>query len=456
MALEGIRSTMGIEEVVNLQITSASVSPTRAGFGTPLCMAYHTVVPDVAKEYASNAEMVDDGFLVTDPAYRLVQKVFSQNPRPQKIILGKRVLAYTQTIELTPVKLTVGYVYRFTYVNHAGLATDISYTVVTNDTVNLICVALAALLDPLLDSAAVVSPAAPNATKVVITATAGKLINLKGLPKPGDLKVKDVTADPGIATDLAAVLAADPTTWYGICFDHTSKASAVAAAAWVEAIRRIAIVNTTDQECLDGAVTTDVASSLKAAAYVRTEALGSYSELLSYSAAAWLGKMLPKNPGSATWSFKTLAGVTVDVLTGGEKTQAKNKRLNTYTTVGGINVTQWGQSPDGGWIDIVIGTDWLFARISEAVYGMIQAADKVPYTDGGVDSIVNVILGVLGIAQKPAYGFLATTPAPTVTAPKVADVDTAEKTERNLPDVEFGATLAGAIHTVAIRGTLAP
>jgi len=445
---------MGIEEVVNLQISATSVSPTRAGFGTPLCMALHNVVPDRAKVYTSPQEMVDDGFALTDPAYRLVQAVFTQDPRPQKVVLGKRTLAYTQTIEFYPVKTTAGYVYEFTAVSPTGVATDISYVVQANDTVNLICVALAALLNPLSDSTAVVSPAAPDAVKVVFTSTQGKLWNFKNLPLPGDLKLKDVSADPGIATDLAAVLAADPTTWYGVCFDHTSKASAVAAAAWLEGIRRIGVVNTTDQECLDSGVSNDVASQLKAASYVRTEVLGSYKELLSYSAAAWLGKMLPKDPGSATWAFKTLKGITADVLTGGEKTQAKTKRLNTYTEVGGINVTQWGQSPDGGYTDIVVGTDWLFARISEAVYGGIQAQDKIPYTGGGVDSIVNLILGVLKLGIKKL--FLAANPAPTVTAPKVADIDVAEKTERNLPDVTFTARLAGAIHTVAIRGTLTP
>jgi hypothetical protein len=164
--------------------------------------------------------------------------------------------------------------------------------------------------------------------------------------------------------------------------------------------------------------------------------------------------MLPKPPGSATWAFKTLKGITRDVLTAGQKTAAKNKRLNTYTTVGGKNVTQWGQSPDSGFTDIVVGTDWLFARLQEAIWGAFTAADKIPYTDSGVDTIRNVINGVLTLATRKPYSFLATDPAHTITAPKVADIDIAERANRNLPDVSFTATLTGAIHTVDVSGVL--
>ena len=51
-------------------------------------------------------------------------------------------------------------------------------------------------------------------------------------------------------------------------------------------------------------------------------------------------------------------------------------------------------------------------------------------------------------------GILAADPAFTVTAPAVADVSAGDKTARTLPDVDFDATLAGAIHKVEISGTV--
>jgi hypothetical protein len=51
-------------------------------------------------------------------------------------------------------------------------------------------------------------------------------------------------------------------------------------------------------------------------------------------------------------------------------------------------------------------------------------------------------------------GGLSSDPAPEVTAPAVADVDSITKAGRILPDVKFTATLAGAIHNLEISGTL--
>lgn len=443
---------MGLEEVVNLSITTISQAPSRASFGTPLIMAYHNVVPDLLALYKSLAEMTDAGFTVHDPAYRVASAVFSQNPRPTQVMIGKRTHAMTQTLEFTPVNVTVGFHYTFEGVDSAGVVTALDYQVQANDTVNLICVALAALIDPMANGTAVATPAAPNAVKVVWTSSSGKLANFRKLPRVQDMTVKDVSTDPGIASELSAIETLDDSSWYAICFDHSPKAVIEAVATWTESRRKIALCNTSDSECANSGVTNDVCSDLKAAAYMRTEILFSQAEILSYSAAAWLGVMLPKDPGSATWAFKTLRGITVDRLTGGQKTALQNKRCNTYTILGGINVTQWGQDPDGGYTDIVVGTDWLFARLQEAIFGAFTAVDKIPFTDSGVDSIRNVMNAVLKLGIR--MGFLAADPAPTITAPTVADVPIADRANRHLPSVSFTATLAGAIHSVDVDGVL--
>jgi len=64
-----------------------------------------------------------------------------------------------------------------------------------------------------------------------------------------------------------------------------------------------------------------------------------------------------------------------------------------------------------------------------------------------VEADVRAILD-LGIAK----GLIASTPAYTVSVPLAADVSSANKIARNLPDVTWEATLAGAIHHVTITG----
>lgn len=440
---------MSLDQIVNLTITTEATAPTRQGFGIPLLMAYHSR-PERLIQFNSDTEAEDAGFAVTSPVYRMVQMAFRQNPRPLYVMLGKRTTAYTQTLEITPVNVTPGFTYSFEGVDPDGVATPIEYVVQNGDTVSAVCAALTALMAPMADSTAVATPAAPNSTHVLVTTTVGKLTNFRNLPNPADLKIKDTSTDPGIVADLSAVESQDARTWYGIAFDHSPRTVISAAAAWIEARRKIGLFNTSDSEALDPAVTNDIASALKAASYVRSEILYSGVELLSYSALAWMSLMLPKTPGSATWAFKSLAGVTVDTLTGGQMTAAKNKNLNTYTALADRGVTLWGQGPNSGYIDIAIGTDWLYARLQEAIFFLLAQSDKVPYTDSGVDSIRNVMSGVF--EQGVENGFL--TPDYTITFPKVRDVPQADRQGRHLPNGAFQARMQGAIHTVDINGRL--
>jgi hypothetical protein len=170
-----------------------------------------------------------------------------------------------------------------------------------------------------------------------------------------------------------------------------------------------------------------------------------------------VGKVAPTDPGSITWEFKTLAGVPVTTRqhVGGEGgfMELRAKGANYYRAVKGINMTQGGgQAPSGEYLDVMRGSDWLFARIQENCIALLANADKIPYTDRGVDQIRSEILGVLQAGVNA--GFLAEDPAPTVTAPSVADVSSTDKGNRTLPDVDFEATLAGAVHSVTIAGRL--
>jgi hypothetical protein len=81
---------------------------------------------------------------------------------------------------------------------------------------------------------------------------------------------------------------------------------------------------------------------------------------------------------------------------------------------------------------------------------------KIAFTDDGIDMIVNAIKKPLNFYA--ANGGLAVPPsalkAPWVTAPKAVDVSSAKKLARTLPNVKFGAYIAGAIEHVEIAGVL--
>lgn len=196
----------------------------------------------------------------------------------------------------------------------------------------------------------------------------------------------------------------------------------------------------------------DVAQKLADLNYDRTFPTYSASSV-NETEMAWIGLMASKNAGSATWKFKTLNGVTVDTLTDSVRAIIAGKYCNMYTKFATRDMMENGTVSGNEWIDIMRGTDWVKSNIQSDVFNAIANVDKVPFIDPGVDSIKGVTLGVLLRAIE--RGILAASPAPTVTAPLVANISTTDKGNRLLPDIKFYGTYAGAIHKTTINGFLA-
>ncbi len=292
----------------------------------------------------------------------------------------------------------------------------------------------------------------PGSAYVLITANkAGEFFNVKNWTNT--LELSETTSVAGtMSTDFAAISAED-NDWYGLALANNSEAYVEAVAPIAETGDKLFLANTSDFGCGDSGNSTDILSDLQAAAYFKTGTFYNGTELCSYLGAGLLGEMLPWLPGSSTFANKTIAGATVDShVSSTQEGQILTKSGNVYTRTSGRNLTRPGVSAAGEFLDIAFGRDWLKARLQEAVFGVITGVRKVPYTDTGVDMVVAAVKGVL--QNGVDSGFLAADPAPIVTAPKVKDIDDADKANRILPDVNFSATLAGAIHAAEISGTI--
>ncbi|HSN27246.1 MAG TPA: DUF3383 family protein, partial [Kofleriaceae bacterium] len=290
---------------------------------------------------------------------------------------------------------------------------------------------------------------------VTTTLTAPEMVSYSHDSVHSNLTLVDATADAGIAADLAAIYLADP-DFYGLVLDSNGAAEIEAAAAWAESTGGLMFVaQTCDTAVSDTAASSDLASVawyLKSHSYYRTEPLFHPTIGLNFIAAAMLGSRLPRDPGSDTWAFKTLAGIASYALTATQATNLAAKNVMTYTTIAGIDVTQGGKVAAGEWADVIRFRDWLVARIQEAVFALLVNNEKVPYTDAGIDMVKGAVQAVLGDGVR--VGGLASSPKPTVTAPTAASVSSATKATRVLPSVNFGANLAGAIHAVQVSGTV--
>lgn len=427
---------MSLSNIVDVQITRQTQSVSQAGFGTMLIAGVSATFAERLRFY-EGPEGVGEDFDEADPEYLAAAKAFSQNPRPTRVAIGR-------------LDANVAGVSKVTF-NQVFDATDEASVDVNGVTCTA---ATIAALASAIDAVEGIASAVVVANEITVTSEAGYSLALSNLVivstegLTGTLSV--TTPAVTVATGLSAI-EAENNEWYALVLTSKTLADQLAAAAWTEARRKIFFARSDASGVKDGTSTTDIAYRLQAAAYDRTAVIytGTPNDFID---AAWLGKMLPEAPGSATFKFKTLSGVTVDRLNPTESAAISAKNANTYETIGGVNIMAEGVMASGEFIDIIIGTDWLQARIQERVYAKLVQLKKIPFTDAGVAVIENEVRAQLN--EAIGVSLLAQDPAPTVLVPKVADVSPTDKANRYLPDVKFTATLAGAVHKTLIRGTV--
>jgi hypothetical protein len=269
------------------------------------------------------------------------------------------------------------------------------------------------------------------------------------------VRVLPLVASDVIATTLTNIKNAN-SAWYGLILTDRTKATVESAMDWAEANGPVLFATASDDATIiNSPVGTDVSSIAWYAqnkGYIRTFVMYHQDAAIDFPEAAWMGLVFTMDPGSETWKFKTLVGVANSNLTTNQSANALNKNANTYQSIGSVNITQNGTTGSGEFIDIVRGIDWLTNVIQTNVYSILVNNPKIPYTDAGIAMVQGQVFKSLqlGIDQN----FLSDDPAPIVTVPLASAVPAIDKTQRILRNVNFTATLAGAIHAVVIRGVV--
>jgi hypothetical protein len=327
-----------LDKHVTVNITKETATVSRTGFGVPLVLTYHTRFAEAFRLYGGLTEMTTDGFTADDNAYKLASSIFAQSPRPPTVMVGRRATPVIRDVKLTPRAAldNTDYWVRIdgeTFTFNSGSSTSIAIIVaglvalINAGTKNVLATDNTTDLD-------IETAATPGGI-----ATAGPAYQLEF--RHLQFECIDSTPTASVPTDLSS-LTISTSDWYGLCTDLYDPTNIAAVASTIESFPdpKIYAAESQDTEILTSGVG-DIATTLKAAAYDRT--FLTYSTFLTASkAAGWLGKQLPTTPGSSTWKFQTLNGVTADNFTTGEVAFADGKSCNTYTTVGGINMTAEG------------------------------------------------------------------------------------------------------------------
>lgn len=430
---------MGIEEIVKVDIVLGTKSVTRAGFGTAMILSAEAPFPDAVRTYKSLKAVAAD-FATTTSVYKFAQKLFGQELKPKQIKVGKRTALVAQTQVVKILNAVDG-----------GFTVEVNGVAFTHvaagETIAQIRTALIALINAGAEPVTAANGVA--ADEILLTAdVAGQGFGIVAVT--ANLQLTTAVANNGVENDLIAADNADK-DWYALILTSDLDVDVKAAAAWIETQRKI-FGTAQSTAGIIAAGNTDIASFLKGKGYFRTFIMYA-TDQASGAEAAWFGNCLPRNPGSETWKFKTLVGITADdLLTDTQVGNAQGKNCNLYRTIGGVGVTSEGVVASGEYIDTIRFRDWLQAQIEENVFATLVSVPKIPYTDNGLAVLQNIIDAQL--KRGVDAGGLTNDPKPEVVIPKVADIPVLDRQARKVPVIEFYATLAGAVHSMDILGTL--
>jgi len=428
-----------INQVVDVQITVTNNEISTEDFSLLLVLGYNKVFTEKYRVYANTKGMLADGFRATDAEYLSASAVFMQNPMVDRILVGRR--------EADSVKISVNTV-----------ADNRDYTCTINGTT----------FTYTSDS---------SATNIEIAAGLVVAINAGTQPvtatNNGDgtyMLEADVALAPytvaidtyqlivsygvgqSIVEDVESIQEVND-TWYAIMETERDSTDVLLLAAWCETNYKLYGTVSSDTNIIDQDLATDttsVAAQLRALDYRYTFCI--FRKTLDFIEAALFGSQLALPAGTATWSMKSLTGFSADSLTINQSTNALSKQCNTYEQIAGFNAIRNGMVFDSVfmYIDVVRDLDWLKQDIQVEEFRLLASNPKIPYTDAGISMCQGVLKKEIDNAIN--MGILAEFPTPIITAPLAANVPIIDKQNRILRNLNFTATLTGAIQSLKING----
>lgn len=237
--------------------------------------------------------------------------------------------------------------------------------------------------------------------------------------------------------------------WYCVCPVGIKENFYQSIADWVEANEKLCIMETTG-----------ISSSPVSDAMFRTGIIHTTAEY-DCTNAAFAARFLSYDPGSETWSYKSLAMVEAQDLSTLDISSLESRNISYYVRVAGKDMCIGGKTCAGEWIDTIRFRDWLKTRIQENSINLLLSLPKVPYVDPGIGLFQNALSSALedgikahGIAEAENGENGSIISSYTITVPKAAELDAQTRKSRRLPAIKWSARLAGAILLTDFQGTL--
>lgn len=444
-----------LDRIVNISISRQTATVPRASFGIPGIIAEFattktTVAFTRAREYATLTEMDTDGWGVSDPVYNAAQKIFSQNPTVEKVIVGRKDSGDASfAAALGAIRAENDNWYCFGYVDGMTNTSIFAADFVTGNSIVATINGTAVTAVPFNVDMQTTMGDLETQIEADIT---GSSVTVSGSPfRTLTITIVNDGANERVTASYVITGGASQTTYTSteatLIVDQDRKD----IAAWVETQKKLYAWSSSAADIKNSAVSSDIASFMESQNYDRTFGMYYKDSDITFIEFGWMGETLPFDPGTQTWAYKTLAGVASYTLLSGEITAVHDKNCGTYLEVGGNDVTEEGKVASGEWIDIMRGLDWIESEMQANVFTELLNVRKIPYTDAGVLVMTGTVQSTLNNASTEDNPILVRESI-VVTAPLVASVAAVDKQNRLLPDIDFTATLQGAIHKTTIAG----
>jgi hypothetical protein len=439
---------MALRDFANVVLSTSGPALSQIGFGTVACAAYHTKNQDWSRTYSNLSDLVADGFLTYEPAYKMAQAAFSQEPRTNSVKILRLPTAWSFIAKLTPYTpiTQIIQVFSCTLV-YRGVEYLLSFTSDATPTATEVVAGLASAFGALPAAiSADFSASGASTTDCIFTAgAAGRIMYFKDWSP--NLKFENTSADPGIAADLANIRNND-SDWYGLSVDNESKAIILAADGWAESQDIMGASQYHDTAVLENTAG-NVALTLKAQSAGRWFGVVAKRDTSAYGGTGALGERFPFDPGSegagGTWHGKTIKGLIAGGWSTTQKGNVRGANVMYYEVTAGASTLLDGKVAGGEFADVVRFLDWYRIRSEEAVAQAIISAQKIPFTDRGI-GVIYTTLKAIQTQGELVEGFVPGTS--TLNVPKRTDVPLADRRARKLTGITGTVTLAGAIHLV--------
>lgn len=172
--------------------------------------------------------------------------------------------------------------------------------------------------------------------------------------------------------------------------------------------------------------------------------------------AAFVGAIAMLPIGATTWKFKTLRGISPEVLTSSELAAITKVNAIGYETVFGKDQTTEGKALSGEYIDTLHGIMWVKNEMQTELEKLLQNNNKIPYEQRGINMILSVATQVLIRAHEK--GIILTKPDGkpdyTINAGGRETQSAQNLSDRHYDGLSFTYHASGAIHTITVHGTV--